>query len=111
MQVDLVGLGWMGASLTGVAIAGIGVYEGILDIRALGTIQNGRRRIARGFVRAQLFRVIACGLWALVGAPLAFDDKLVPLNGFTAALLTANILLATSAALDLRDRRRLQRGE
>lgn len=108
--MDWVGAAWL---LSAVAGAGIGLYalrEGVADLRALGNRRNGRRIIARGYVRTQLFRLAIFSAWTIIGIPVLADGRTTPLNPVTAILVASNLALAAASLFDIRDRRRLQRG-
>jgi hypothetical protein len=105
--IDWVALAWFLASAAGTIIAGVGIREGRADLNALGTIGNGRRIVATDYLRTQLGRFVLCLAWGIVGIPLLLDNQPVGLNVYTVVLIGGNIMLATMAALSLRDRRHL----
>jgi hypothetical protein len=105
--IDWVALVWVGASLAGTVIAAVGIREGRADLRALYNINNGRRIVATDYLRTQVGRFVLCLAWGIVGVPLLLDNQPVGLNVYTVVLIGGNIMLATMAALSLRDRRHL----
>lgn len=109
-MIDGVAFAWVASSSLGILAASAGTVEGIRDLKALGKIRNGRRRIARGYIRSQVIRLAICIAWLAIGIPIAVDDQRTPLNPLTAILVASNLGLAAAAWLDLLDRRQLQQG-
>lgn len=106
-MIDWVVLAWFVASALGAVIAGIGVREGLAEVRALGQAGNGRRTVAWDYLRTQAGRFLICLIWLLMSLPLLADDHQVELTIYTAALIFSNAALALFAFLSLRDRRSL----
>lgn len=109
-MIDTAVVAWIASSAAGVLAAAAGVVEGAYDINALGTLRNGRRIIAIGYLRSQTIRLLISIGWLAIGLPFAFDGRDTPWNWFTVTLVGTNALLAVAAWLDLIDRRRLRKG-
>ena len=99
---------WTLTATFGALIAVWNSYDAWLDLRSLGTLSNGRRIIAAGWVRRELFRVFIQSSWALIGY-LALPTASGAINPIVLLLLTTNVALAVSTILDARDRIVLRR--
>lgn len=99
---------WTLTASIGTLIAVWNTWDAWLDLRALGPLRNGRRLIARGWVRRELFRVFIQVSWAFIGflaLPTA-SDEVTPI---VLLLLSTNVAVAANTILDARDRIVLRR--
>jgi hypothetical protein len=107
--IDWPAVAWVVIAAIGAVIAAIAVREGLADYRSLGAQKNGRRIIARGYLRSQSFLFILETIWVVIGIPVVLDDHVTPLNPVVVGLIGTSALLAIQSFLNLRDRRRVLR--
>jgi hypothetical protein len=102
---------WTASSSIGALIAALNLFDAYGDLRALGPVQNGRRIIARGWVRSEAIRLGIQLAWALVGvlALLMTRPGPAPISILTLILIGTNVALATNTILDARERLALRR--
>ena len=93
---------WTGLALVGFVLSAYMLYQAGSDAYAIRDIPNGRRLLARGHVRRELFRVILQVAWVIVGvaALLSVGGALV-----LVILLATPGIVALNTALDIRQRR------
>lgn len=108
-MIDWPAVAWVVIAAIGAVIAAIAVREGLADYRSLGAQTNGRRIIARGYLRSQSFLFILETTWVILGVPIVLDDHMTPLNPVVIGLIGTSALLAIQSLLNLRDRRRVLR--
>ena len=99
---------WTAVAVIGALFAAWNTYDAWLDLRALGPLQNGRRIIARGWVRRELFRFFIQSVWALIGVwtlPRANGE----VNVVAVLLVLTNMAVAANTVLDAKDRIALRR--
>ena len=100
-------LAWVLLAGAGSIVSGWNTFDAYLDLRALGSLSNGRRIIAVGWARREAIRCGVQFLWLLLGlSALGRDVALAP--GIV-VLLATNLALLVSTILDARDRLRLRR--
>lgn len=117
MNADVVVRVWVAVTAVGAVAGCYGIYDAVLDIRALAQDVNGRRLIARSNLRTQLLRttqlafLLAVGLMSLLQVPATVAGR----RAVAAQLLIAvAALMMTSSVLDRVVKRRLldqRRGE
>ena len=93
---------WTSLALIGLMLSVYMLYQAGADAYAIRHIANGRRLLARGHVRRELFRVILQVAWVIVGvaALLSVGGALV-----LVILLATPGIVALNTALDIRQRR------
>lgn len=100
---------WFLSSVIGLTMAVYGIFEAVLDARALGGLANGRRLVARQRLYAQLARAGGFLCWVLVGSiVLATVGDTVQLDGMSLLFLVPNILQATIVISDVAVGRKLR---
>lgn len=109
MSIDWWAVLWLVTSIAGATVAAVGLREALRDLRALKGLTNGRRLIALRDRRNQAARLVIQLGWSLVGVMAALDERAVSPSPPVIVLIGGNILLTLTAALDLRDRRRIER--
>lgn len=101
-------LAWVLTAISGVYLAGLNAYEAVLDLRALGGKQNGRRRVAVGSIRREVVRAFVNLCFLAVGVVAGFYPA-NPNATFLGVLVSLVLLIASLAYnanswLDRRDR-------
>lgn len=99
---------WTLAATFGTLIAVWNTLDAWADLRAIGSLSNGRRIIAVGWVRREAFRVFIQGTWALIGF-LALPTASDAIDPLVLLLVATNLAVAANTALDARDRIVLRR--
>lgn len=99
---------WTAIAFLGALIAAWNTLDAWADLRALGSLSNGRRLIARGWVRRELVRLFIQVSWALIGF-LSLSTASGEVNLIVVLLLATNAALTLNTILDARDRIRLRR--
>ena len=101
---------WTLAATVGSLFSIWNIVDAYLDWRSLPPIQNGRRLIARGELRRELFRLFIQGSWALIGVVAWLNDPVTTQVSFvTLLLIGTNVAVAMNTLLDAIDRHRLHR--
>ena len=92
---------WTGLALVGLVLSVYMLYQAGSDAYAIRDIPNGRRLLARGHVRRELFRVILQLAWLAVGiaAILEVGGTLI-----LVILLATPGIVALNTALDILQR-------
>lgn len=101
-------LAWVLSAGIGAIVSGWNAYDAYLDLRALGSTRNGRRIIARGWVRRESIRFLIQLGWVAIAVPVLFRPDPEP-SLILFVLVGTNLLLLISTILDARDRLRLRR--
>jgi hypothetical protein len=99
---------WTLTAALGALIAIWNTLDAWTDLRALGSLSNGRRLIAVGWVRREAVRVFVQASWAFIGflaLPTASDD----VSLIAVLLVATNVALAANTIYDARDRIVLRR--
>lgn len=105
---------WTGIALIGFVFSLINIGGYLRDLRALGGRQNGRRRLTRGDIRRESFRIVYY-LIAIVAGILSGYQHSQPNSPSPAGLVILSILILMSAIqtaqsiLDRLDNRYLMR--
>ena len=99
---------WTLIAVAGAILSMLGALDASRDLRALGTIANGRRLLALGDLRRELIRLSIQVVWTLIGLESALHGGAEPSLGVI-LLMGTNAALAISTLLDLHDRARLRR--
>lgn len=99
---------WTLTATLGALIAVWNTLDAWADLRALGSLSNGRRIIAVGWVRRESIRVFIQATWALIGF-LALPTASNTVSPLVLLLVATNLAVAANTALDARDRIRLRR--
>lgn len=102
-------LAWTLVSLAGLLAAVWGVFDAWGDLRALEGVANGRRIIARGYLRAELIRVAIQAILLGLGIGPLLDPAPVRSSVFVLALMAVNVLLLANSVLAGIDRLRIRR--
>ena len=101
---------WTVAASIGAAIAAWATYDAWRDLQALGDVENGRRVLARGWVRREAIRFGIQAVWAAIGF-LAYTSGQGSgaVNLVALLLLGTNVAVAVNTTLDVRERFVLRR--
>jgi len=99
---------WTVTSAAGALVAAWGVFDAVADLHAVGPIANGRRRIAKGYVRAEAIRLAIQVSWVVIGAIALLDDRAAPWSPAVVILVLTNAGLLANSLLDGIDRLRLR---
>ncbi len=100
---------WTLVALLGAIVSLIGVADGLGDLRALHGEANGRRRLARGYLRGETIRLFIQLSWVSVGGLALLDDR-PGMWSLGAVVVIAGVAgLMLNSILDRLDRRFVRR--
>lgn len=100
---------WTSLSVLALLTALWGLLDAWADLRAVDGEANGRRRIARGYMRAEAIRMLVSGGWLYIGLKVVGRPEPASWSEIVVVLVLTNAAILTSSLLDARDRLAVRR--
>ena len=101
---------WTAAATIGALIAAWNMVDAWRDLHALGDVENGRRMLARGWVRREFIRFGIQATWAWIGfQAIPTADPNAPLSVLVVLLVGTNVAVAVNTLMDAWERILLRR--